>query len=186
LGGDGNDRCGSITSDQLAPPIRGMSASPPIATELMLCREPTRCAKGLNRSRGRAPRARQHDSRTGRPVLKMRSLQPHSRQEHPHDRRGDEPVAPAHDRRHDDPEVRAEDPAGLHPNHQEAGCVSRSVAGHGDVCTAAINRHVSALRFFFRITLKRYATGALTRGADSRDPAWIPNTGKSESTEALG
>jgi hypothetical protein len=23
--------------------------------------------------------------------------------------------------------------AGLHPNHQEAGCVSRSVAGHGDV-----------------------------------------------------
>jgi hypothetical protein len=54
------------------------------------------------------------------------------------------------------------------------------------VGTAAINRHVSALRFFFRITLKRYATGALTRGADSRDPAWIPNTGKSESTEALG
>jgi len=27
----------------------------------------------------------------------MRSLQPHSRQEHPHDRRGDEPVAPAHE-----------------------------------------------------------------------------------------
>src|SRR4029453_5764843 len=54
------------------------------------------------------------------------------------------------------------------------------------VGTAAINRHVSALRFFFRITLKRYATGALTRGADSTDPAWIPNTGKSESTEALG
>jgi integrase/recombinase XerD len=54
------------------------------------------------------------------------------------------------------------------------------------VGTAAINRHVSALRFFFRVTLKRYATGALTRGADSRDPAWIPNTGKSESTEALG
>jgi hypothetical protein len=44
-----------------------------------------------------------------------------------------EPVAPAHDRRHDDPEVRAEDPAGLHPNHQEAGCVSRSVARHGDI-----------------------------------------------------
>ena len=31
--------------------------------------------------------------------------QPHSRQEHPHDRRGNEPIAPAHDRRHDDPEV---------------------------------------------------------------------------------
>jgi hypothetical protein len=30
----------------------------------------------------------------------MRSLQTHSRQEHPHDR-GDEPVAPAHDRRHE-------------------------------------------------------------------------------------
>jgi len=35
--------------------------------------------------------------------LKMRGCQqPHSRQEHPHDRRGNEPVAPAHDRRQAD------------------------------------------------------------------------------------
>jgi Putative transposase len=41
----------------------------------------------------------------------MRSCNPPSRQEPPHDRPGNEPVTPAHDRRHDDPEVRAEDPS---------------------------------------------------------------------------
>src|SRR5258707_5402018 len=46
----------------------------------------------------------------GASCLKMRGCQPHIRQEHPHDRRGKEPVAPAHDRRHDDPQIRAEDP----------------------------------------------------------------------------
>ena len=45
----------------------------------------------------------------------------------------DEAMSPLRPRMIEDPEVRAEDPAGLHPNHQEAGCVSRSVAGHGDV-----------------------------------------------------
>ena len=43
----------------------------------------------------------------------------------------DEAMSPLRRRmieRHDDPEVRAEDPAELHPNHQEAGCVSRSRA----------------------------------------------------------
>src|SRR5436190_17311217 len=46
----------------------------------------------------------------------------HSRQEHPHDRRGHEPVAPAHDRRHDDPQVSAEDPTRLYPHYQGPRC----------------------------------------------------------------
>ena len=63
-------------------------------------------ARGLNRSRGRSLRqaARLPSSAPGRPVLKMRGYQPQSRQEHPHDRRGYQPIAPAHDRRHDDPQ----------------------------------------------------------------------------------
>jgi transposase InsO family protein len=46
----------------------------------------------------------------GASCLKMRSCNPPSRQEPPHDRPGHEPVTPAHDRRHDDPQVSAEDP----------------------------------------------------------------------------
>src|SRR6266849_5550338 len=71
-----------------------------------------KCAKGLNRSRCRAPPpiARCGERLRGASCLKMRSCNPHSRQEPPHDRPGNEPVTPAHDRRHDDPEVRAEDP----------------------------------------------------------------------------
>ena len=43
----------------------------------------------------------------------MRGSQPSSKQKHPHDRRGSEPIAPTHDRRHVDPQVRAEDPTRL-------------------------------------------------------------------------
>src|SRR3984893_4425318 len=58
----------------------------------------------------------------------MRGYQPHSRQEHPHDRRGYQPIAPAHDRGHDDPQFNAEDPARLHPHVQEnlAAFIGRS------------------------------------------------------------
>src|SRR5260221_11498181 len=69
--------------------------------------------------------ARQHDSGTGRPVLKMRSLQPHLRQEHPHDRRGDEPVAPEHDRRHDYTDVCTEDTTCLVQIHHYTGLRTR-------------------------------------------------------------
>src|SRR6266852_335693 len=77
-------------------------------------------------------------SAQGRPVLKMRGYEPHSRQEHPHDRRGNEPVAPAHDRRHDDPKTIAEDPARLHPLDQELRCIPWPIARQGELrrCTA--------------------------------------------------
>src|ERR1700716_2019575 len=70
------------------------------------------CAKGLNRSRGRAlpPSARYGERLRGASCLKMRSCNPHSRQEPPHDRPGHQPVTPAHDRRYGDPQVGAEDP----------------------------------------------------------------------------
>ena len=48
----------------------------------------------------------------------------------------DEAMSPLRRRMIEDMTIRkfrAEDPAELHPNHQEAGCVSRSVSGHGDV-----------------------------------------------------
>src|SRR5262249_36791012 len=56
----------------------------------------------------------------------------HPRQEHPHDRRGHEPVAPAHDRRHDDPQVSAEDAGRLYPHDQALCCVSRPLTRHGE------------------------------------------------------
>ena len=62
----------------------------------------------------------------------MRGSQPHSRQEHPHDRRGHEPVAAAHDRRHDDPQVSAEDPTRLHAKGQESRGFPRPIARHGE------------------------------------------------------
>jgi hypothetical protein len=83
-----------------------------------------------------------------------------------------QPVAPALDRGHDDLEVRAENPADyIQIINKLATFLGRSpdtatfedlrrfqlhVVASG-VGTAAINRHVSALRFFFRVTLKRYA-----------------------------
>jgi len=101
----------------------------------------------------------------------MRSLQPHSRQEHPHDRRGHEPVAPTHDRRHDDPEVSAEDPGGyIRTIKNFAAFLERSpgtaspeevrrfqlhLAENG-AQAPMLNHTVSALRFLFRVTLKRH------------------------------
>jgi hypothetical protein len=99
--------------------------------------------------------------------------QPHSRQEHLHDRRGHEPVAPAHDRRHDDPQVSAEDPARLHPNDQGL-CPVPDTASFEDVRrfqlhlaesgahAPILNRAVSALRFFFQVTLGRHEIVAHT------------------------
>jgi hypothetical protein len=45
----------SFASDMIVRIQRGMSASPPIATELTLCRETTRCAKTglMHRSKNR-------------------------------------------------------------------------------------------------------------------------------------
>ena len=68
------------------------------------------CAQGLNRSRGRVLGASGGGSIKAvagwkRPVLRSRGRQPHSRHEHPHDRPGDEPVAPTHDRRRPECEI---------------------------------------------------------------------------------
>jgi len=41
---------------------------------------------------------------------------------------GHQPVAPAHDRIHDDPQDSAEDPARLHPHHQEHSSFPRPIA----------------------------------------------------------
>src|SRR5262249_13751699 len=96
--------------------------------------------------------------------------QPHSRQEHPHDRAGHQPVASAHDRRHVDPQVRGEDQhdyvqrvkdlatfLGRSPGTAEAEDVRRfrlhlTASGAG---TPKINATVAALRFFFKVTLDR-------------------------------
>src|ERR1700722_1087701 len=63
--------------------------------------------------------------------MRVRNL--HSRQEHPHDRRGHEPFAAAHDRRHADPQVSAEHPTRLHPHHQGFCCIPRAIARHGEL-----------------------------------------------------
>src|SRR6478735_4969321 len=89
---------------------------------------------GLNRSRGRALRqpARTRVWRDGASCLEMRGCQqPQPIQEHPHDRRGNEPVAPAHVRSYQ-----------LH--------LAASGAG-----VPTLNQSVSTLRFFFRVTLGR-------------------------------
>jgi hypothetical protein len=91
------------------------------------------CANGLNRSRGRALRQVVRSGEIqGGSCLKMRSCNPHSRQEPPHDRPGHEPVTPAHDRRHDDPQVSAKDPTRLYPDHQGFCCVPRPIARQGE------------------------------------------------------
>jgi hypothetical protein len=79
------------------------------------------------------------------------------------------PTSPAHDRGHERPPFRVEDPAGLHPHGYETDKIPRSVAGHGDqdlrrfqlhltenrAGAPIINSTVSALRFFFTVTLGR-------------------------------
>jgi site-specific recombinase XerD len=95
----------------------------------------------------------------------------HSKQEHPHDRQGNEPVAPAHDRRHDNPQTRTEDPTdyvqrikyfaaflGRSPDMATFEDVRRyqlHLAASG-VGVPTINQTISTLRFFFRVTLKRH------------------------------
>jgi hypothetical protein len=90
--------------------VRAMSAFPKSGgiADVAAC---LKCATGLNRSRGKAlQQVAGWGEIRGASCLKMRSCNPPSRQEPPHDRPGNEPVTPAHDRRHDDPEVRTEDP----------------------------------------------------------------------------
>src|SRR5262249_27862860 len=94
----------------------------------------------------------------------------HPRQEHPHDRRGHEPVAPAHDRRHDDPQVSAEDAGRLYPHDQALCCVSRPLTRHGEPgggaalsaascrerCASAYSQsHCVGASVLFRVTLRR-------------------------------
>jgi integrase len=99
----------------------------------------------------------------------MRGLQPSLKQEHPHDRRGNEPIAPAHDRRHDDPQVLAQDPTRLRAKGQELHFIPRAITRYGDlrgrryqlylassgVGVPTLNQTVSTLRFFFKVTLGR-------------------------------
>ena len=84
------------------------------------------------------------------------------------------PAAAAHDRRHDDPQVSASDPARLHPHRvknfaafvdrspeisrrawRTFGAFSSHLAENG-AQAPILNHTVSALRFFFRVTLKRH------------------------------
>src|SRR4051812_28620241 len=107
-----------------------------------------------------------------------------SRQEHPDDRDGHQPAAPAHDRRHDGPQFRGEDAERLHPPRQEPHGLPRPIARHGHsrgavslpaqlteagVRPPTINAAVSALRFFFSVTVDRPAvTKPLTFVAEPR------------------
>ena len=87
-----------------------------------------------------------------------------------HDPRVRQPSPPTPDRRHDDPPFRLADPAGLHPRHRRFSAflgASPDQAGFEDVRryqfflseTGAgpptINHAVTALRFFFQVTLHR-------------------------------
>jgi integrase/recombinase XerD len=114
----------------------------------------------------------------------MRGWQPHSRQEHPHERRDHQPVTLPHDRRHDGSEVRREDTEGLHPSCQG---LTIFVGRSPDTATAedlrryqlhltengvrppSVNSAVSALRFLFSVTLDRpEVTKRLTFVAEPR------------------
>src|SRR4051812_32179206 len=102
----------------------------------------------------------------------------------PDDRDGHQPAAPAHDRRHDGPQFRGEDAERLHPPRQEPHGLPRPIARHGHsrgavslpaqlteagVRPPTINAAVSALRFFFSVTVDRPAvTKPLTFVAEPR------------------
>jgi hypothetical protein len=43
------------------------------------------------------------------------------------------PLRRPHDRRHEHAQVSAEDAEGLHPNHQELGCVYWAIAGYREL-----------------------------------------------------
>src|SRR3954467_2241227 len=116
----------------------------------------------------------------------------------PDDRDGPQPAAPAHDRRHDGPQFRGEDAERLHPPRQEPHALARPttppvktpppfLARPPDTATAedlrlsqlplteggvrppTINAAVSALRFFFSVTVDRPAvTKPLTFVAEPR------------------
>src|SRR3954471_20871856 len=102
----------------------------------------------------------------------------------PDDRDGHQPAAPAHDRRHDGPQFRGEDAERLHPPGQEfAAFLGRPPdtataedlrlyqlhLTEGGVRPPTINAAVSALRFFFSVTVDRPAvTKPLTFVAEPR------------------
>ena len=85
--------------------------------------------------------------------------------------RGHQPAAPQNDRRHDDPQLRSADPADLHSIGAVVLPLLRSAAGGADLrgraadisCIlasaawrrASVNGAMVALRFFFRVTLRR-------------------------------
>jgi len=106
----------------------------------------------------------------GSVLLEDRGADLTSQQEHSHDRHTCQPVASAHDRGHDDPQARAEDAGILHPCRQELHhLLGRSpdqasaedlrryhlqLASRG-VAVPSQNATVTALRFFFAVTLGR-------------------------------
>src|SRR4051812_39243931 len=98
-----------------------------------------------------------------------------SRQEHPDDRDGHQPAAPAHDRRHDGPQFRGEDAERLHPPRSPDTATAEELRLYQLQLTEAgvrpptINSAVSALRFFFSVTVDRPAvTKPLTFVAEPR------------------
>jgi hypothetical protein len=100
--------------------------------------------------------------------------QPHSKQEHLHDRQGYQPIAPAHERRHDDPQVGAEDrhhgAAHTHGPGADALFVDASSASGGGQSTGTIPSSLTSSS----LTASTGSGGALPNSSTKRHQLDFP------------